>query len=173
MSSGGESGSGHGSDFDPEFDGDESPVRGANYPQTANSIGSRRSKEKKAASAKVPTTPTTQSSQPKAKSPTPNSNQPVGSTSQQSSQLQGPFILPGVGGGIPIMLPGQANMTSNERAHLYTFLRQLPLGFARVRIILRFATPLIAYSVGRKRRRWHRTIAFSIPDVSTIPNPLL
>jgi hypothetical protein len=130
MSSSEGSGSEAGSDFEPGAESEVSPIKPAAEKATSN----KRSRNTKTSGPNDPTTPAPQSGQSNAsKSATAGSSSTNASSSQYPNPLQSGYLMPALGaGGIPIMLPGQGSMTNNERAHLYTFLRQLPLGFARV-----------------------------------------
>lgn len=123
MSSSEGTGSDAGSDFEPGAESEVSPVK----PPVEKNTSKKRGRNSNNGAPNGPMTSTAQSGTSKASAP--NSSNAGAST----SQFPNPYLMPALGaGGIPIVLPGQAPMTNNERAHLYTFLRQLPLGFARV-----------------------------------------
>ncbi|CAG7852897.1 SubName: Full=Probable CBF1-centromere binding factor 1 {ECO:0000313/EMBL:CCA72231.1} [Serendipita indica DSM 11827] len=140
--------SGAGSDFEPERDQDDSPDTSPQrpvQPPRLNTPPSRnypkRGRPKKGAMAE-PETPESprrshasqdQDASPAATNkdvpPSPANSQPIHAALQQPPPG---FILPAVGpGGIPIILPTAQNgtLSGNERAHLYTLLKQLPIGF--------------------------------------------
>jgi hypothetical protein len=136
MSSDDESGSGGMSEFDPDGEPDVSPTK-SDGPSTTKPA-SKRGRPRKNTAPMTPVTPNNSSNRQSSKStsgPVPQS--PIGGGSSQSptAAVQAPgYLMPTMGpGGIPIMVPAGTSMNANERNHLYTLLRQIPMGFARVR----------------------------------------
>jgi len=124
MSSGSEDeGSRTPSDYDPEGEPDLSPKR------PAAAMANKPSSPKESRTKKPPTSRAKAGTSRMAAplSPPGNIN---GAAAQAQTQAfhQAGYVMPAVGpGGIPIMVPGQPGAIGNERAQLYTLLRQLPI----------------------------------------------
>jgi hypothetical protein len=130
MSSGSEDeGSRTPSDYDPEGEPDLSPKRPpvpiASKPPPPTSTRAKKPT--------IPRTTVAGSSSRAVVPPSPSGsvNGAAAAAAQAQAQAfhQAGYMMPAMGpGGIPIMVPGQPGAMGNERAHLYTLLRQLPMG---------------------------------------------
>jgi type IV secretory pathway VirB10-like protein len=124
MSSGSEDeGSRTPSDYDPEGEPDLSPKRPpVPIPSKPPQLASSRAK-------KAPRTKIAGSSSRAAVPPSPSGSVNGSAAAQAQAQAfhQAGYMMPAMGpGGIPIMMPPGG--MGNERAQLYTLLRQLPMG---------------------------------------------